>query len=149
MCSKTEDNLYFKLSEELVTIQIPSIPVEARQTDSHFPQKAPDAGSETGIGGINFNVACKIYLESSPLPCLAGAERNIWIFLIFFTCTFGRTVIGRYRSQDLEGIPQNGGRLPPGRQEITNGHIRGVISLHFGHHFRYHAGHCDFPLRTG
>lgn len=51
MCSKTEDNMYFKLSEELVTIQIPSNPIEARQTDLHFPQKAPDTGSETGIGG--------------------------------------------------------------------------------------------------
>lgn len=74
MCSKTEDNLYFKLSEELVTIQIPSNPIEVRQTDLHFPQKALEAGSETGIGGINFNAACKIYLESSPLPCLAGQD---------------------------------------------------------------------------
>lgn len=93
MCSKTEDNMYFKLSEELVTIQIPSNPIEARQTDLHFPQKAPDAGSKAGIGGINFNAACKIYLESSPLPCLAGHDS-----------------------------------------------LRGVICLHFGHHFRYHAG---------
>ena len=66
MCIKTEDNLYFKLSQELVTIQIPSNPIEARQTDLHFPQKAPDTGSEAGIGGINFNAACKIYLESCP-----------------------------------------------------------------------------------
>ena len=114
-----------------------------------FPAKSPRRRFQGRHRGQNFQAACKIYPKSSPLPCLAGAERNIWIFLIFFTCTFGRTVIGRYRSQDPEGIPQNGGRLPPGRQEITNGHIRGVISLHFGHHFRYHAGHCDFPLRTG
>ena len=38
--------MYFKLSEELVTIQIPSNPIEARQTDLHFPQKAPDTGSK-------------------------------------------------------------------------------------------------------
>lgn len=84
--------MYFKLSEELVTIQIPSNPIEARQTDLHFPQKAPDTGSKAGIWDINFNAACKIYLESSPLPCLAGQDS-----------------------------------------------LRGVICLHFGHHFRYHA----------
>ena len=114
-----------------------------------FPEKSPRRRFRDRHREQNFQAACKIYPKSSPLPCLAGAERNIWIFLIFFTCTFGRTVIGRYRSQDPEGIPQNGGRLPPGRQEITNGHIRGVIYLHFGHHFRYHAGHCDFLPRTG
>ena len=84
--------MYFKLSEKLVTIQIPSNPIEAWQTDLHFPQKAPDTGSKAGIGGINFNAAYKIYLESSPPPCLAGHDS-----------------------------------------------LRGVICLHFGHHFRYHT----------
>ena len=92
LCSKTEDNLYFKLSEELVTIQIPSNPIEVRQTDLHFLQKSPRSRFRDRHRGQNFYAACKIYLESSPLPCLAGHDS-----------------------------------------------LRGVICLHFGHHFRKHA----------
>lgn len=72
MCSKTEDNLYFKLSEELVTIQIPSIPVESRQTDSHFPQKAPDAGSETGFGSKISRQPARFIRNRLPCPVWQG-----------------------------------------------------------------------------
>lgn len=69
----------------MVTIQIPSIPVEARQTDSHFPQKAPDAGSETGIGSKISRQPARFIRNRLPFP--------VWQGMIPYEALFAYTLV--------------------------------------------------------
>ena len=77
--------MYFKLSQELVTIQILSNPIEARQTDLHFPQKAPDTGSKAGIGGKTSRQPARFIWNRLPCP--------VWQGMIPYEALFAYTLV--------------------------------------------------------
>ena len=78
--------MYFKLSQELVTIQILSNPIEARQTDLHFLQKSPRHRFQGRHRGHKFQCSLQDFIWNR-LPC------PVWQGMIPYEALFAYTLV--------------------------------------------------------